>query len=129
MIIHQKKKQLYGIRNHQSEMAGGFLMYFGRWCDLIVAKVSLEGVSVTGHAGYSESGNDIVCAAVSALVQGLYHSLQALTSDRISCRFSDGNFTIGYEDLSEAGKLLVDSFFIAVSDISRTYGEQFVRIE
>ena len=46
-------------------------MYFGRWCDLIVAKVSLEGVSVTGHAGYSESGNDIVCAAVSALVQGL----------------------------------------------------------
>ena len=59
------------IKNHQSEMAGGFLMYFGRWCDLIVAKVSLEGVSVTGHAGYSESGNDIVCAAVSALVQGL----------------------------------------------------------
>ena len=26
LIIHQKKKQLYGIRNHQSEMAGGFLM-------------------------------------------------------------------------------------------------------
>lgn len=96
---------------------------------MIAVKVSLEGVSVTGHAGYSESGNDIVCAAVSALTQGLYHSLQALTSDRISYRFSDGNFTIGYANLSEAGKLLVDSFFIAVSDISRTYGERFVRIE
>lgn len=96
---------------------------------MIAVSVRKDGITVSGHANYAEAGKDIVCAAVSALVQGLYHSLQALTSDRISCRFSDGNFTIGYEDLSEAGKLLVDSFFIAVSDISRTYGEQFVRIE
>lgn len=95
---------------------------------MIVVEVSQEGVSVTGHAGYSESGNDIICAAVSALAQGLYHSLQALTSDRISYRLSDGNLLIGYENLSEAGRLLVDSFFIAVSDIQRTYGERFVKI-
>ena len=96
---------------------------------MIVIRVSPEGVSVKGHAGYGKTGSDIVCAAVSALAQGLYHSLQALAPDRISYRFSDGDLLIGFENLSEAGRLLVDSFFIAVSDIQCTYGERFVRIE
>lgn len=105
------------------------MLFFGRWCDLIVVKVSLDGVSVTGHAGYGRRGADIICAAVSALAQGLFHSLQALAPDRVTCRFSDGNFLISYKNLSEAGRLLVDSFFIAVSDIQCTYGDRFVRIE
>lgn len=95
---------------------------------MIVVKVSLDGVSVMGHAGYGKRGTDIICAAVSALAQGLYHSLQALTPNRVTCLFSDGNLLISYKNLSEAGRLLVDSFFIAVSDIQCTYGERFVRI-
>ena len=96
---------------------------------MIVVNITQTGLTVDGHAGYAETGNDIVCAAVSALAQGLIHSLDALTDDRISHQIRDGHIGIEYENLSEQGKLLIDSFFIAVSDIQMTYGEKYVRIE
>lgn len=95
---------------------------------MIVVKVSTTGIIVDGHARYAETGNDIVCAAVSALSQGLIHSLDALTDDSISYTLADGHIDIHYKNLSERGKLLVDSFFIAVSDIQLTYGERYVQI-
>lgn len=35
---------------------------------MILCKFTDNGFSVSGHSGYSESGSDIVCAAVSAMV-------------------------------------------------------------
>ena len=96
---------------------------------MIVVNITRNGLTVDGHAGYAKTGNDIVCAAVSALAQGLAHSLSALTEDVIGYRFRDGHIDIEYEDLSEEGSLLVDSFFIAVSDIQMTYGDQYVKID
>lgn len=95
---------------------------------MIAINVTKNGLTVDGHAGYAEIGNDIICAAVSALTQGLVHSLKALTNDEISYHIADGHIDINYRDLSERGKLLVDSFFIAVSDIQRTYGRNYVQI-
>lgn len=95
---------------------------------MIAIKVTKNGLTVDGHAGYAKAGNDIICAAVSVLVQGLIHSLDALTEDEISYNIRDGHIDINYRGLSERGMLLVDSFFIAVSDIQRTYGENYVQI-
>lgn len=94
---------------------------------MIVVTITQDGLSVDGHAGYAETGNDIICAAVSALTQGLIHSMEALTDDRISYRIASGHVDIKYKNLSEQGKLLIDSF-IAVSDIQMTYGDQYVKI-
>ena len=55
---------------------------------MIAVTIKPDGLTVDGHAGYAETGNDIICAAVSALAQGLVHSLEALTDDKISCRRS-----------------------------------------
>lgn len=96
---------------------------------MIVVNITQTGLTVDGHAGYAKTGNDIICAAVSALAQGLIHSLDALTDDRISYQIRDGHIGIEYENLSEQGKLLIDSFFIAVSDIQMTYGEKYVKID
>ena len=96
---------------------------------MIVVNITQTGLTVDGHAGYAQPGNDIICAAVSALAQGLIHSLDALTDDRISYQIRDGHIGIEYENLSEQGKLLIDSFFIAVSDIQMTYGEKYVKID
>lgn len=89
---------------------------------MIAINITRIGLTVDGHAGYAEIGNDIICAAVSALTQGLVHSLKALTNDEISYRIAGGHVDIEYKDLSERGCLLVDSFFIAVSDIQQSYG-------
>lgn len=95
---------------------------------MIVVTITQDGLTVDGHAGYAETGNDIICAAVSALTQGLIHSMESLTDDRISYRIASGHVDIKYKNLSEQGKLLIDSFFIAVSDIQMTYGDQYVKI-
>ena len=96
---------------------------------MIVVTITQDGLSVDGHAGYAETGNDIICAAVSALTQGLIHSMEALTDDRISYRIASGHVYIKYKNLSEQGKLLIDSFFIAVSDTQMTYGDRYVKID
>lgn len=94
---------------------------------LIAINITRTGLTVDGHAGYAEIGKDIICAAVSVLAQGLVHSLKALTDDEISYHIADGHIDIEYKDLSEKGCLLVDSFFIAISDIQRTYGTEYVQ--
>lgn len=94
---------------------------------MIVVSVRKDGISVLGHSEYAPNGKDIVCAAVSTLVCTLVNSLDALTGDKIEYRISDGTGIIRYGDLSEAGKLLVDSFFIGISAISEQYPEH-VRI-
>ena len=94
---------------------------------MIVVSVRKDGISVLGHSGYAPNGKDIVCAAVSTLVCTLVNSLDALARDKIEYRISDGTGIIRYGDLSEAGKLLVDSFFLGISAISEQYPEH-VRI-
>ena len=72
------------------------------------------GVAVTGHAGHGPPGQDIVCAAVSALVQTLALSLDRLAPGETVCSMEPGSATIRYTSLSEEGRLLVCSFFVGV---------------
>lgn len=95
---------------------------------MIAVKVTQNGITVNGHAGYAETGNDIVCAAVSALAQNLIQSIEALTQDRISYQVREGHIGIRYKNLSEQGKLLVDSFFIGICAVANTYGENYVHV-
>lgn len=81
---------------------------------MIEVNVRLDGITIEGHAGYTEAGKDIVCAGVTALVQGLIRSIEGLTSDQIQYDITLGRADIYFKNLSEAGKLLVDSFFLGI---------------
>lgn len=94
---------------------------------MIVVRVAQTGITVDGHAGYAETGNDIVCAAVSALTQTLIAGIESLTDDRISYEVKPGKVSIVYKNLSERAQLLVDSFFIGISEVIASYGEKYVR--
>lgn len=96
---------------------------------MITIEIGLDKLEVRGHAGYAKAGDDVVCAAISALSLGLVHSLEALTGDKVSHEISNGYLKIEYKNLSEQGKLLIDSFFITASDIQMTYGNQYVKID
>ena len=47
---------------------------------------SYEEFISKGHAGYAEAGQDIVCAAVSALIITTVNSLEKFTDDKLMCR-------------------------------------------
>ena len=95
---------------------------------MIAVSVRKDGITVDGHANYAEAGKDIVCAGVSALVQGLIRSVESLASDKIEYEISPGRADIHYRDLSDAGKLLIDSFFIGVCAIADEFPDH-IRIE
>lgn len=94
---------------------------------MIAVSVRKDGITVFGHANYAEVGKDIVCAGVTALVQGLIRSMESLTRDQIQYDIASGRTDIEFGDLSEAGKLLVDSFFIGVCQIADEFPD-YVRI-
>lgn len=94
---------------------------------MIVVKVTADGITVDGHAGYAEAGKDIVCAAVSVLAQNLIGSIEALTGDKIQYQIEGGHIDIKYEDLSEQGELLVDSFFLGICVVAAQYPD-YVRV-
>ena len=94
---------------------------------MIAVSVRKDGITVSGHANYAEAGKDIVCAGVTALVQGLIRSMESLTRDQIQYDITPGRADIYYGNLSEAGKLLVDSFFIGVCQIADEFPD-YVRI-
>ncbi len=93
-----------------------------------MVNVRLDGITIEGHAGYAEAGKDIVCAGVTALVQTLVKSADDLTEDKIEYEISPGMADIHYGCLSEAGKLLVDAFFIGICMIADEFPEH-VRVE
>ena len=95
---------------------------------MIVVDVRKDGITVAGHAEYAEAGKDIVCAGMTALTLTLIRSLEGLTSDEIEYEISPGRADMHYRDLSEAGKLLVDSFFIGGCSIADEFPD-YVRIE
>nr|WP_296267633.1 ribosomal-processing cysteine protease Prp [uncultured Merdimonas sp.] len=95
---------------------------------MIAVSVRKDRITVSGHAGFAEAGKDIVCAGVTALIQTMIKSISDLTEDKIEYEISPGRADIHYGDLSEAGKLLVDSFFIGVCAIANEFPDH-VQIE
>lgn len=86
-----------------------------------------DGIMISGHAGYAPTGSDIVCAGVTALTQELIRSMEGLTDDRIETDIGSGMVSIQYGDLSEKGRLLIDSFFIGICMIAEEFPD-YVRI-
>ena len=95
---------------------------------MIAVRVREDGVTVSGHANYAGVGKDIICAGVTSLTQTLIKSMNDLTEDKIEYEMSPGRADIKYRDLSEAGKLLADSFFIGICLIASEFPD-YVRIE
>ena len=89
---------------------------------MITIKITDRSIRMNGHACQkSPDGIDRVCAAVSALTCNLINSLKDLTGDRIRAETASGMTVIEWEDLSDGGKLLVDSCFLGLTDINREY--------
>ena len=80
-------------------------------------------ITIDGHAGYAPAGQDIVCAAVSALVATFLASVEELTIDKIEATVNkQGQIqTIQYRNLSAQGQVLLDSFFVGIRMIADSY--------
>ena len=89
-------------------------------------------VTCLGHAGYADSGEDIVCAAVSMLVINTVNSLDALTDAKMQVNTDDESGMIDFrfsEELKEDGRLLIDSLILGLQSVVKQYGKKYVKLK
>ncbi len=80
-----------------------------------------DRITLRGHANYAEIGKDIVCSAVSVLVQTLVQSVETLTTDRIEANMQPGKVDIKFWCLSDQSKVLIDAFFVGIKGVAESY--------
>ena len=89
---------------------------------MIELRIRKNGIQMHGHAERAgPDGIDRVCAAVSALTCALINALSDLCGDHIKSDTESGKTVVYWENLSDGGKLLVDSWFLGLVDIDRKY--------
>lgn len=88
---------------------------------MIVIERKKDRITIKGHANYAPIGQDIVCSAVSVLVQTLIQSVEELTTDRIEYDMQPGTVDIKFWCLSEQSKTLVDAFFIGIERTAEAF--------
>ena len=83
-------------------------------------------ITVQGHAARPEGvqpGQNIVCAAVSALTLTLIEGLECIANERISARVAAGDVLIEWDELSDIGSALISPWFIGILKIQEAHGE------
>lgn len=90
---------------------------------MIHIKQTEHGILMKGHAGFHENGQDLVCAAVSALTCNLVNSLGHFTDTVIlEKKYCSGDMRIEWlAPLSDRAQLLVDSWYLGLEAINQEY--------
>ena len=101
---------------------------------VVILKNNLGTISVecSGHAGYAEAGNDIICAAVSALMINTANSLEQLTEDDMTVdQAEDGGWLkISLSETpSDRALVLMDSLALGLEWIEKAYGTTFLSVK
>ena len=94
-----------------------------------------RGFRISGHAGFGEAGEDIVCAAVSVLAQNTVNAIEAFTEDLFHCSVEDGYLDCSFSgNVSKETKLLLNTMLLGLESIRDSSpkedqkGDPFIRI-
>ena len=86
-----------------------------------------ESIRMLGHAGLADNhqeGQELVCAAVSALVLNMANSIEQFTDDLFEADQDEeaGGF------ISPESRLLMNSLVFGLQNIEEEYGEPYIKI-
>ena len=87
---------------------------------------NLIGFEFDGHAGYAESGKDIVCAGVSALVLNMINSVDEFCEDKYMLDINEDNGHVKFSFIDEPSYnaiLLINSLELGIKGIKETYSQ------
>ena len=88
-------------------------------------------ICMEGHAGYAEYGQDIVCAAASALFINTGNAIETFTDDDFTVdqdTKTDRGILQMTSSISGEAKLLIDSLMLGLQGIESEYGTEFIRV-
>ena len=76
-------------------------------------------------------GEDIICAAVSALALNFFNSVEAFTEDVVEVvAVESGSFEFRFtSEISPESKLLMNSLILGLQNIERDYGKSYINVK
>lgn len=92
----------------------------------------VTGFRCIGHSGYAESGSDIICAGVSALVINTINSIDALTTSTFQIDTEEESGLIDFtfdKGADHDAQLLVKSMILGLKGIQNDYGNEFIILD
>ncbi len=91
----------------------------------------IVGFHCIGHSGYAQSGKDIVCSAVSALVINCVNSIEEFTDAKFQLKTEEQSGDIDFlleSPLDDSIRLLLASMFLGLTGIQEAYGKEYLSI-
>lgn len=85
---------------------------------MIKVLITPHKIQVTGHANTAPYGSDIVCAAVSVLTQTLVEGLKNIACVSLHERVAPGNVCIEWQEITNTGKALIDTWYLGMTSIA-----------
>ncbi|MGN0243890.1 MAG: ribosomal-processing cysteine protease Prp [Lachnospiraceae bacterium] len=84
-----------------------------------------------GHAGYADSGQDIVCSAVSVLVLNTINSIEVFTDVHFAAEVTEdtGEIRFSLKEVEEKSQLLMKSMALGLEAIQKEYGTKYIRVD
>lgn len=73
-------------------------------------------VVITGHANYAPKGKDIVCSAVSTLVQHTIYNAESYVKSN-----EDGNYNVLFDTSDRGTYVLLWSFIRSIKQLAKQY--------
>ena len=94
---------------------------------------TLSGFDSRGHTGYADAGEDIVCAAISALTQATVNGLANVLAAPVTCEIDERRAHLSAsladvpEDKRAGAQLLLQTLVEALKSVEAEY-PRFVRV-
>ena len=85
-----------------------------------------------GHAEYAEEGEDIICAAVSALALNFFNSVETFTEDEFEGGAGQENMQFEFRftsEISPESKLLMNSLILGLRNIEKDYWKSYINVK
>ena len=82
----------------------------------------IQGICLSGHADYADAGEDIVCAAVSALAINALNSIEAFTEDSFTEDFKEEDAYLSFmmtDQISPKSELLLLSLVLGLQGVAQ----------
>ncbi len=85
-------------------------------------------IKCSGHAGYANAGQDIVCASISILVINTINAIETFTEDAFTVDTNEDMGLIDFtftEAVSHDSHLLMDALDLGLTEIQNQYGKTY----
>jgi len=96
-------------------------------CDFFKKNQLIVGYIIDGHAGYADHGEDIICAAVSSLAQGIANGISEVIKIEPIIEVEEGLLNVSLrrnsiEEIKQA-QVLLETLIINLKDLAKSYSD------